>query len=318
MPPSHQIPFSVETFIPVCAGDLPSYGVSVSSSEMLEVVVKKMERNPELPGVIVIGKKHISIISRAKMFERLGHQYGVELFLHRPISKLEEALKARALLIPAQTRIEEAARMALLRPKSEVYDPIVITDEDQDGVRLVDMLVLLLAQSQILSNIANTVEKLEQLERVVSAKITDEEMLLSSLELLSHVVPYHQAVILMQKDLRMEVVARRGVGWGSRKTDPADNIQNSEIYKMMLKTRQAICLTDVNTVPDWEYFDGMRNLRSWMGVPLMSDSELKGILSIGRLTHSPFNKTEKDTAQVFASRMLQGLENKSVQLAQKR
>jgi hypothetical protein len=33
-----------------------------------------------------------------------------------------------------------------------------------------------------------------------------------------------------------------------------------------------------------------------------------GILSLGRITHSPFNKTEKDTAQVFASRIADVLE----------
>jgi len=301
--------FSVESLIPVCVGDLPNHSFTVSPGEVLEVVIKKMEQRPELPGMIIAGK-YISVISRAKMFERLGHQYGVELFLRNPILKLEEALKASALLVPAQTRIEDAVRIALARPQSEIYDPIVIIDEEQDGLRLVDMHVLLLAQSRILSNIANTVGKLEQLERVISAKMTTEEILLSALELLSHVVPYHQAAVLMKKGNRMEYVARRGIGWGGEKAGAADNIQNSQIYQMMLERREAVCLSDVNTVQDWEYFGGIRNLRSWLGVPLIGDSNLTGILSLGRLTHSPFSKTEKDTAQVFASRIVQSMENK--------
>lgn len=309
MQASNEYPFSVEALIPVCVGDLPNHSVAVSPDEKLEVVVKKMERRPELPGVIITGKK-IGIISRTKMFERLGHQYGVELFLRKPISKLGEALKARALLVPAQTRIEEAVRMALARSQNDVYDPIVITDEEQVGLRLVDMHVLLQAQSQIVSNMVNTVGKLEQLEKVISAKITTEEMLLSTLELLSHVVPYHQAAILMQKGNRLEIAARRGIGWVSGKSGTTNNIQNSQIYQIMRETRDAVCLADVNAVPDWENFGNIPNLRSWMGVPLIGSFNLSGILSLGRLTHSPFSKTEKDTAQVFASRMIQSMENK--------
>jgi len=45
-------------------------------------------------------------------------------------------------------------------------------------------------------------------------------------------------------------------------------------------------------------------------VPLIGYFNLTGILSLGRLTHSPFSKTEKDTAQVFASRIAQLIESK--------
>jgi len=51
----------------------------------------------------------------------------------------------------------------------------------------------------------------------------------------------------------MEVVARRGIGWTYERTSAANNIQDSQIYQMMLETGNAVCLSDVNTVPDWEY-----------------------------------------------------------------
>jgi hypothetical protein len=301
--------FSVESLIPVCVGDLPGHSFTVSSDEMLDVIVQKMERRPDLPGVMLFGEQ-TSVISRAKIFERLGHQYGVELYLHKPISKLGEALKAEALLVPAQTRIEDAVRMALARPYHTVYDPVAVRDEELGNARLVDMHVLLLAQSRLVANIADSVGQLEQLEKLISAKITTEEMLLSALELLSHVVPYHQAAVLMQKGNRMEVVARRGIGWERGRTGMDNPIQDSQIYRMMRETGQAVCLSDVNAVPAWEYFGEIGNPRSWLGAPLVGYFNLTGLLSLGRLTHSPFNKTEKDTAQVFASRMAQAMESK--------
>lgn len=267
-----------------------------------------MEQRPELPGVILAGKS-ISVISRAKMFERLGHQYGVELFLRKPISELQQALKSGAFLVPAQTRIEETVQLALSRPASEVYDPIVITDKEQHGLRMVDMHVLLLAQSRLMSNVANILGKLEQLEKLVLARASAEEMVLSALELLSQLVPYHQAAVLMQKDDQMEYVARRGVGWGGGRSGAAGNIRTSRIYQMMVETRQAVCVSDVNTVQDWEHFSDIPNLRSWLGVPLIGNTNLAGLLSLGRLTHSPFSKVEKDIAQVFAGRLAHSMED---------
>ncbi len=307
--PDHNL-LPLDKLIPVCAGDLPSYSFTVSPDQILESVVRIMEQRPELPGMIVAGKP-LGVISRAKMFERLGHQYGVELFLRKPVAELQQALNTRALLVPAQTRIEESVQLALARPAAEIYDPLVIRDEEVAGLRLVDMHVLLLAQSRIMSNLANTVGQLEQLEKVISANLSTDEMLLSSLDLLSHVVPYHQAAILMERGEHMEHVARRGLGWEGVSSRAVNKIQQSQIFQMMLERREAICLSDVNTVSDWEHFGSLgNNLRSWLGVPLIGETSTKGILSLGRLTHSPFSMAERDTAQVFASRILQSMDGK--------
>jgi hypothetical protein len=298
--------FSIGSHNPVCVGDLPGHNFSISPDETMDSVLREMERRPELPGVIVLGRQ-ISVISRLKMFERLGHQYGVELFLRKPISKLEEALKAKAFIIPAQTRIEEAVQMALSRPQPEIYDPLISADDNRN-LRLVDMHVLLLAQSRILENIGNMVGKFERLEKIISADITLEEMLHPILELLAHVVPYHQAAILLHRDNRMVFAAQRGIGWSSERSILTDDILTSLTYQMIQHTRQAVCLADVTTIRDWEHFTSLGSLRCWLGVPLLGSSNLNGILSLGRVTHSPFNKTEKDTAQVFASRIADALE----------
>ena len=280
----------------------------------MEAVLREMEARPELPGVIILGKQ-VSVISRLKMFERLGHQFGVELFLRKPIAKLESALQARAFLVPAQTRIEEAVQMALTRPQSEIYDPIVTVDENQ-VLRMVDMHVLLLAQSKILSSIGNTVGKLEQLDKILANGFSIEEMLPSILELLSHLVPYHQASVFVQAGSDLRLAARRGLGMSNTIFNP-NPILESLTYQMMSHTGQAVSLADVSTVRDWEYFACLGALRSWMGIPLMGETHIVGLISLGRITPSPFNRTERDTAQVFASRMAHAFEKQNIKLMRK-
>lgn len=314
MPTSDQHLFSLPTQIPVCVGDLPSHQFVITPEQTMESVLREMEARPELPGVVIFGKQ-ISVISRLKMFERLGHQYGVELFLRKPISKLETALQAKAFLVPAQTRIEEAVQMALTRPQSDLYDPIVTVDEKQ-VLRLVDMHVLVLAQSKILSNIGNTVGKLEQLDKIISAGIPIDEMLPSILELLSHLVPYHQASVFVQQGNELKLVGRRGLGLSNKISNP-NLILESLTYQMISQTQQAVSLADVSMVRDWEYFACLGTIRSWMGIPLVDDANLVGLVSLGRITHSPFNRTERDTAQVFASRIAHSFEKQKTQLIRK-
>ena len=314
MQTSDQHLFSLQTQIPVCVGDLTSHQFVISQDQTMAFVLKEMEQRPELPGVVIMGKQ-ISVISRLKMFERLGHQYGVELFMHRPISKLEQALQAKAFLVPAQTRVEEAVQMALSRSPSDIYDPIVTVGEKQT-LRLVDMHVLLQAQSKILSNIGDTVGKLEQLDKIILSGMSIEEMLPGILELLSHLVPYHQASIFVLRGKELKLISRRGLDLGNKNASPSQ-ILDSLTYQMMSQTRQAVSLADVSTVRDWEYFTCLGTIRSWMGIPLIGDPNLAGLISLGRITHSPFNRTERDTAQVFASRIAYSFEKPKAKLVRK-
>jgi signal transduction protein with GAF and PtsI domain len=96
-----------------------------------------------------------------------------------------------------------------------------------------------------------------------------------------------------------------------------DEILTSLTYQLMENTRQAVCLADVSTFRDWEHFTSLGNLRSWLGAPLLESAKISGFLSIGRITLSPFNKTEKDTAQVFASRIADALAKGEKKLAWK-
>jgi GAF domain-containing protein len=78
----------------------------------------------------------------------------------------------------------------------------------------------------------------------------------------------------------------------------------------MLERGEAVCLSDVDTVADWKHFMDIGDLRSRLGVPLTAGPATSELLSLGRLTHSPFSPVEKDTAQVFAGRIAQSLENR--------
>ena len=144
-----------------CLADLPTHDFEVKITTLGKVVSEAFHEHLELPGVMITADNTIiGMISRIKFFEWLSRPYGLEVFLNRPIQVLweimadseknldTEMLIARYLLLSADCSIYKAAELALKRPSSFIYEPIVIAWPDGNW-RLLDIQVLLLAQSRL-------------------------------------------------------------------------------------------------------------------------------------------------------------------------
>lgn len=142
--------------------DLPSYDFKVDSNTFGEAIEAEFHRHPDLPGVMVTANDRIvGILPRVRFFEWISRPYGVELYLKRPIQVLLETMiqdlntrleiesyPIRCLLLSAASSIDQAVEIALLRPTFLAYEPIVVAGTDRQW-RLLDMYVLLFAQSQL-------------------------------------------------------------------------------------------------------------------------------------------------------------------------
>ncbi len=122
-----------ETINPVCVGDLPTYNYSVTAETLAEDVTKYFDSHTNLPGVILTGQgRLLGMISRRRIFERLGRFYGVELFLRKPVIKLYQNLGLELYSLSSSDSIKEAVHYALNRPSKDIYEPIVLVSEDSE------------------------------------------------------------------------------------------------------------------------------------------------------------------------------------------
>jgi hypothetical protein len=129
---------------------LPSHDYKVPAATLTQTVIEHMKNNPDLPGMMIVdGDVIIGTIGRERFESRMQQVYSSEIYPKRPIEILVEVMKAEKLQLPSSTRIVDAALAALQRPRTLVFEPVVV--EFPDGqLRLVDCLVLLLAQVTIL------------------------------------------------------------------------------------------------------------------------------------------------------------------------
>lgn len=299
--------------IPVCISDLPSHQYIVSPATLTETVVTELETRPELPGVLIVDRHHrlLGLLTRLKLFERLGHRYGVELFLRKPIYELGNVIGLKVQTLPGPMRVDEAVQYALGRPAADIYDPVVVQIDTQ-LFSMLEINVLLLAQSRTVSNLSNVVAKLQQIDTLIYLEREREAIFNQMLALLGQVVPYHQAAIVLREKGSMHFAAT--AGYARDDTANINSIRTNQVYTLMHSHRQAIYLPEACLGAGWQGMEALGQPLAWLGIPLIQDDQPLGMLSLGRNISSAFTMAEKETAQAFANRIVAVLMRKSAQL----
>jgi signal transduction histidine kinase len=131
--------------------DLPTYAEQFAEDALGRRVVSALQQNPDLPGVIVRRLDgQATVVSRQIFFQELSIQYSREVYLGRPIAIFVRSRCPEPLQLPASCPVNDAASAALQRPHHAVYEPLLVEWEN-GRVALLDMRVLLQAQSQLLA-----------------------------------------------------------------------------------------------------------------------------------------------------------------------
>jgi diguanylate cyclase (GGDEF)-like protein len=140
---------------------LPYFECNIEVTAPVSELTEIFKRTHNLPGAIIISNNDcIGMISRDKCFETLGRPFGVELFLKRPVGEFLRKNGSNTLILPHNTPIREAVDHALVRPSSDLYDPIIVSNSNINQFHLIDMRTLLKAQTDLLAGLFVEVEKL--------------------------------------------------------------------------------------------------------------------------------------------------------------
>jgi len=213
-------------------GTLPGFACSLGPGAPVSEAVDAMNAELELPGIIVgLPGGGINVLSRTKLFETLGHPYGRAVFLNRPVAMLFDETSAKPLIVDRNADLAGTVRRAMNRDASARYDPLVVKDED--GYRLIDLRVLLLAQSAMLTESATIVTRQAELALALSGTLDLEAVLALVLESILELVPYKRAVIYMTGDEGLVKAAERFGPFGDGASCPPDltggAVRNGEV-----------------------------------------------------------------------------------------
>lgn len=307
MPSAETQPDYVAT--PAVIGELVTHDYTVSADTLINRVVKEFDKHPELPGVLILQhEQYIGVLSRRKVLEELSLPYGVELFYKRPASSLCQEIEMTFSPMPARMRVEDAVRYALERPSDEQYEPLVVRYDD-GRLRLLDMHILLMAQSQLLVNANQVVNQLFNVSRTLSSTLDLNIILDSILMHMKNLVPYKAASIVLFQETRMNFVALRGFSVDLDIETLSDVVLENGLSEIVERTKQPLCIADVSKRLNWVHLPNMPIARTWLCVPLLNWGKVLGMLLMIRSEPDAYTDDQITLGQTFAEQAALALKN---------
>jgi len=256
-----------------------------------------------LPGRVFELKKPLRVdevqFTRDYMFSTEG------LLLYRQATG--GRLPISSLLIPIQSGDLSVGVLVL----DNFNTPGAFTIEDETLLLSLSQQVGLSLQNVRL--VQTTQERALQLEALTTAATTltanlqSGELVESLLHQLAPVIAYDTATLWLRERERLTVAAADGFPDTERRLGLTIAVEDSALFKEMIRTGQGIQVGDVRHDPRFPPLEAPR--LSWLGIPLISQSEVIGVLALEKWQSHYYNREHMQVGTTFASQAAIALEN---------
>ena len=151
---------------------------------------------------------------------------------------------------------------------------------------------------------------LEKVAREVNATLELKTVCQSVLKELREVVPYSTASIQRIYGNKRTLISDYG-----RQDIPYDpkllrDISEDPLFSEIVQTRAGILISDTaHTSKEWEIRDSTRHVKSWMGIPLIAQDSVIGVLTIDHGTPGFYTQEHQHAASMFANHAATALIN---------
>jgi GAF domain-containing protein len=191
--------------------------------------------------------------------------------------------------------------------------PNAFHDEDVTALQLMADHVALAVQNMALRQTEKDrrrlMETLLHVGRSLSRSMDTQAAFNMILQQLANVIPYDRGSIMLQNDALLELVAARGFPGSKRAFRWRVPVRIGDVYDEICRTQRPLILDDALRRADWFHLRDLLPARSWIGIPLIHEDRVIGMLSLARETYAPFTEDEITFAAVFAWQASVVLEN---------
>ncbi len=216
-------------------------------------------------------------------------------------------LPVSSLMIPIQSGEQSVGVLVL----DNFNTPGAFTPEDETLLLSLSQQVGLSLQNVRL--VQTTQERALQLEALTNAAATftaslqREELIASLLDQLEPVIRYDTATLWLRDKDRITVAAARGFPDTERRLGLTSAVEDSALFKEMIRTGQGILVSDVRQDPRFPPLEAPR--LSWLGMPLISKNEVMGVIALEKWQAHFYNREHMQVGTTFASQAAVALEN---------
>ena len=131
-------------------------------------------------------------------------------------------------------------------------------------------------------------EALRKSTLALSQNLSMDSILDMLLQCISELVPYDVATVLFVEDASNLMIAREAPNHQRRRIGLTFAASGNVFLQKILFEQRSLLLPDVAREPEWREIQPLDQIQSWLGVPLISASNVIGILSLGAHTPNVF------------------------------
>ena len=152
-------------------------------------------------------------------------------------------------------------------------------------------------------------ERLYTVGMALSRSLDLTEILNLILTGLIDIVPFDRGSVMLEYGNQLVVVAEKGFPPGTQPLDVRVHIKENDVFQDLRRTQRPLLIPDVQQRTDWHYVENLPPARSWLGVPLVYQENVIGMLSLTRETPNPYTEDEEALAVTFASQAAMAVQN---------
>jgi PAS domain S-box-containing protein len=151
-------------------------------------------------------------------------------------------------------------------------------------------------------------ETLRQIASALNSSLDHEQVLHLILEQLARVVEYDSVSMMLVVDGTLEMVAYRGFRSDDQKL-PLMPISNLQHIQKVIETRFPVIIPDTFTDERWFYQAHSDYIRCWLGVPLIVQGQVIGLLNLDKAESDFYTQHHADLVMAFANQAAVAIKN---------
>lgn len=132
-------------------GSLITNASEVAPETPVKVVADEFFNNAQLDAVAITrDARPIGLVTRSRFLFTVFRQFGWEIYQRKPVSVLADG---NPLILPAWSRLDAALRLALQRGTDDLYDEVIVVQDDGTFAGMLSVRQMVLQQTHALGNI---------------------------------------------------------------------------------------------------------------------------------------------------------------------
>ncbi len=146
---------------------------------------------------------------------------------------------------------------------------------------------------------------LAEVVAAVNLTLSTDELLNHILRKLGQLVPYDSGAVFLVKENYLVIEAAQGL----KLNVINQKYEQNKLYKEMQAQKSCILIPDTFQDPRYQFWQGAKRVKSWIGAPLMVAQKTIGYLAVDRHTSGAFTPYDADLVQALAHQVAQTIYN---------